>query len=50
MRNDTSKKVIIRDAEIAWEQVDVCVRRKIMVYEDGLMVVKVAFETGGCDV
>lgn len=47
MNGDTSKKVFIRDAEIEWEQVDVGVKRKIMAYEDRLMVVKVAFETGG---
>lgn len=40
-------KVFIDNNEIAWEQVDRGVQRKIMAYDDKLMVVKVQFETGG---
>ncbi len=37
----------IKNDDIAWEQVDSGVKRKIMSYDDRLMLVKVAFETGG---
>ncbi len=40
-------KVFISDAEINWEEVGPGVRRKIMAYDDSLMVVRVAFEPGG---
>jgi quercetin dioxygenase-like cupin family protein len=40
-------KVFIEDKDISWEQMDTGVQRKIMGYDDNLMVVKVNFETGG---
>lgn len=40
-------KVFIENEDIAWEQVAEGVKRKIMAYDDKLMVVKVAFEAGG---
>ncbi len=40
-------KVFIENGDVPWEQVDTDVRRKIMAYDDRLMVVKVEFKTGG---
>lgn len=40
-------KVFIDNTAIPWETVDTGVRRKIMAYDDKLMVVKVEFEKGG---
>jgi quercetin dioxygenase-like cupin family protein len=40
-------KVFIESVDIEWEQVATGVKRKIMAYDDKLMLVKVAFETGG---
>ena len=40
-------KVFIENSDIPWEEVDKGVKRKIMSYDDKLMVVKVAFEKGG---
>ncbi len=40
-------KVFIKNEDISWEQVDKGIKRKIMAYDERLMVVKVAFETGG---
>ena len=37
----------IKNADIPWENVDALIRRKIMAYDDKLMVVKVEFKTGG---
>lgn len=39
--------VFIPDADIQWEQVEVGVRRKVIAYDERLMVVKVSFDTGG---
>ncbi len=36
--------VFIENEGIEWEQVDIGLRRKIMAYDDSLMVVKVDFE------
>lgn len=47
MNKNTETKVFIADDDIAWEEVDTGVKRKIMAYDDNLMVVKVAFNTGG---
>jgi quercetin dioxygenase-like cupin family protein len=46
---DTAKsvKVFIGNDEIDWQTVGEGVKRKIMSYDDTLMLVKVAFETGG---
>jgi len=40
-------KVFIENKDVPWEPVDTSVKRKIMAYDDKLMVVKVAFDTGG---
>ena len=40
-------KVFIEGNEIPWEDVDKGMRRKIMAYDDKLMLVRVEFETGG---
>jgi quercetin dioxygenase-like cupin family protein len=42
--------VFISNDDIAWEQVAPGVKRKIMAYDDKLMLVKVAFEKGGIGV
>ncbi|RYZ24538.1 MAG: cupin domain-containing protein [Chitinophagaceae bacterium] len=43
----TGTKVFIENADIAWEPTAPGMRRKIMAYDESLMVVKVEFETGG---
>jgi quercetin dioxygenase-like cupin family protein len=43
-------KVFIENSEIPWEEVDKGMKRKIMAYDDKLMVVKVEFEKGGIGV
>ena len=40
-------KVFIEDAAIEWETVGEGVKRKIVAYDDLLMLTKVAFEKGG---
>ena len=40
-------KVFIENNEIAWEQMDTGIKRKVMAWDDKLMLVKVAFEKGG---
>lgn len=40
-------RIFISDNELEWQEVDHGVRRKIMAYDDRLMVVKVAFDKGG---
>src|SRR6186997_1640640 len=40
-------KVFIRNEDISWQQMDELVKRKIMSFDDRLMLVKVAFQTGG---
>jgi quercetin dioxygenase-like cupin family protein len=40
-------KTLVQDDEIAWEKVDAKIKRKIMSYNEDLMLVKVAFEQGG---
>ncbi len=40
-------KVFIENSEIEWQQMDENVRRKIMAFDDRLMVVKVEFQKGG---
>jgi len=40
-------KVFIENSQLPWEQVGNGVKRKIISYDEHLMVVKVAFETGG---
>ena len=43
-------KLFIENGEIPWEEVDKGMKRKIMAYDDKLMVVKVEFEKGGIGV
>ncbi len=40
-------KIFIENEEISWEDVGTGLRRKIMAYDENLMVVKVDFECGG---
>jgi len=40
-------KVFIENETIPWEQMDTGVKRKIMAWDDNLMMVKVDFEKGG---
>ncbi len=40
-------KVFIENDNIPWEQVDTGIKRKIMTWDQNLMLVKVAFEKGG---
>jgi quercetin dioxygenase-like cupin family protein len=47
MNTNELEKVFIKDEDIAWEQVGEGIKRKIMAYDERLMVVKVAFEKGG---
>lgn len=47
MNTNELENVFIRNEDISWEEVDAGVARKIMAYDDKLMVVKVKFETGG---
>jgi quercetin dioxygenase-like cupin family protein len=47
MNEDKQKNLFISNEDISWEILDDKVKRKIMAYESSLMVVKVAFETGG---
>lgn len=43
----TAVNVFIEDKEVAWEPVAEGVRRKIMSYDEKLMLVKVEFQKGG---
>jgi quercetin dioxygenase-like cupin family protein len=43
----TATKVFIADNDIAWEVMAPGVKRKIMSYDDRLMLVRVEFEKGG---
>lgn len=47
MEATETSKVFIENADIQWQQMDKGVRRKIMSYDDRLMLVKVAFEKDG---
>lgn len=44
---DQKGKQFINDSDIPWEELGGGLKRKIMSYDDNLMMVKVAFETGG---
>ena len=43
-------KVFIENAEVPWQEMAPGVRRKIMAYDESLMVVKVEFQAGGIGV
>jgi len=47
MGTTETAKVFIENAEVPWQQMAIGVRRKIMAYDESLMVVKVEFEKGG---
>ncbi|WP_462251433.1 cupin domain-containing protein [Ferruginibacter sp.] len=47
MNTNEVVNTFIKDDDIAWEQVGAGVKRKIMSYDERLMLVKVAFEAGG---
>jgi quercetin dioxygenase-like cupin family protein len=47
MNSNEVGNTFIKNDDIAWEQLDARVKRKIMAYDDKLMLVKVEFETGG---
>ena len=47
MNTNELERVFVKNDNISWEEVDTGVKRKIMAYDDKLMVVKVKFETGG---
>jgi quercetin dioxygenase-like cupin family protein len=46
MQKTTDQK-FIKDAAVAWQDMGGGVRRKIMAFEDSIMLVRVEFETGG---
>ena len=50
MGTEETVKVFIENSNIPWEEVDKGMKRKIMAYDDKLMVVKVEFEKGGVGV
>ena len=47
MATTETAKVFIKDSSISWEDMGNGVKRKIMAWDDKLMIVKVAFEKGG---
>ncbi|HSN62459.1 MAG TPA: cupin domain-containing protein [Ferruginibacter sp.] len=47
MEATITNKVFIENADIPWQEMDKGIRRKIMSYDDRLMLVKVAFEKDG---
>ena len=46
MSTTTTPKVFIENGDVAWEQTAEGVQRKIMSYDDKLMLVKVSFQKG----
>ena len=46
MSTTTTPKVFIENGDVSWEQTAEGVKRKIMSYDDKLMLVKVSFEKG----
>ena len=44
---DPKGKQFINDSEISWEELGGGIKRKIMSYDETMMMVKVAFEKGG---
>lgn len=47
MKELTDTNVFIEDKSLEWESVSELVSRKIMAYDDSLMLVKAAFQKGG---
>ena len=50
VKADYSKKFVIENSTVAWQEVADGVKRKIMVYGDQIMLVRVAFEAGAIGV
>ena len=50
MSTTDAVKIFIEDKDIAWEKVGEGVRRKIMSWDDKLMLVRVEFQQGGVGV
>ncbi|WP_341228094.1 cupin domain-containing protein [uncultured Arcticibacterium sp.] len=40
-------KALVEDQDIPWEDLGKGIKRKVMAYNDGLMILKVGFEKGG---
>ncbi len=40
-------KTLVKDDDIPWEKINAKIKRKVMSYNEDLMLVKVAFEQGG---
>jgi quercetin dioxygenase-like cupin family protein len=47
METAKTPQVFIKDQEMEWQEVGAGVKRKIMSYDDKLMLVKVSFDQGG---
>ena len=47
MKKTASAKEFIENETIDWEDVETGIRRKVMAYDEKIMLVKVKFETGG---
>lgn len=47
MHSGAPDQVFIEDAQVEWEKVGEGVKRKIVTYDDQLMLTRVAFEKGG---
>ncbi|CAN5412500.1 cupin domain-containing protein [soil metagenome] len=45
--NDTSVKNFVEGSSIEWEDMGGGVKRKVMAYDESVMLVRVCFETGG---
>lgn len=50
MESTEEKHIFIENEQVPWEVIDRGVKRKIMAYDDKLMVVKVQFDKGGIGV
>ncbi|MCR9064100.1 MAG: cupin domain-containing protein [Cytophagales bacterium] len=44
---NNATETFIKNADVEWEQVNELVKRKIMSYDENLMLVKVEFQKGG---
>jgi quercetin dioxygenase-like cupin family protein len=47
MKKTASAKEFIENETIDWEDVETGIQRKVMAYDEKIMLVKVKFETGG---
>ncbi|RYD79680.1 MAG: cupin domain-containing protein [Sphingobacteriales bacterium] len=47
MKKTEPVKMFIEDTGLPWQDLGAGLKRKIVAYDEGLMLVKVAFETGG---